>query len=120
MSPRNWFNNGQTLFYGRGGAGNAHKEDEAASPPDPGTVPTLKNKFYTTGRGGSGNMAENDLKHPEIARRRQDVDVTPAPLVVENNFPTGRGGAGNIHNLTRSEIAEAKQHNDHVLATIFT
>lgn len=40
---------------------------------DPVTLetPTLKTPVYTTGRGGSGNMAKND--DPEAARRAQDV-----------------------------------------------
>ncbi len=34
-------------------------------------TPTLKGNYYTTGRGGSGNMAKNT--DPEEARRSQDV-----------------------------------------------
>ena len=34
-------------------------------------TPTLKSAVYTTGRGGSGNMARNE--DPEEARRAQDV-----------------------------------------------
>jgi hypothetical protein len=34
-------------------------------------TPTLKSEVYTTGRGGSGNMAKN--VDAEIARRAQDV-----------------------------------------------
>lgn len=34
-------------------------------------TPTLKGEVYTTGRGGSGNMAKNI--DPEAARRAQDV-----------------------------------------------
>jgi hypothetical protein len=34
-------------------------------------TPTLKSDVYTTGRGGSGNMAKNN--DPEAARRAQDV-----------------------------------------------
>ena len=34
-------------------------------------TPTLKSEVYTTGRGGSGNMARND--DPAAARRAQDV-----------------------------------------------
>jgi hypothetical protein len=36
-------------------------------------------------------MAVNDPDHPEVARERQDVDVTFAPLAAEKNYPTGRG-----------------------------
>jgi hypothetical protein len=34
-------------------------------------TPTLKGEMYTTGRGGSGNMAKN--VDPEATRRAQDV-----------------------------------------------
>ena len=34
-------------------------------------TPTLKTDIYTTGRGGSGNMARNN--DPAEARRAQDV-----------------------------------------------
>lgn len=39
--------------------------------PDDLATPTLKNDFYTTGRGGTGNMAKNT--DAEDARRAQDV-----------------------------------------------
>ena len=39
--------------------------------PDDLVTPTLKNDFYTTGRGGTGNMAKNT--DAEDARRAQDV-----------------------------------------------
>ena len=43
------------------------------APVDPVSLetPTIKSKVYTTGRGGTGNMARND--NPEEARRAQDV-----------------------------------------------
>jgi len=34
-------------------------------------TPTIKSNYYTTGRGGSGNMAKNT--DPEEARRAQDI-----------------------------------------------
>lgn len=106
MSSQNSVNNGHKVFYGRGGAGNAHKEAAAASPQDLDT-PTVKGDMYTTGRGGRGNMVKNDPRHPNIARLRQDLNARAASLVVGMNFPIGRGGAGNIHNLTQSEIARS-------------
>lgn len=58
-------------------------------------TPTLKSDHYTTGRGGTGNMARNDPNHPEIARAAQDVDT---PVHREDDAPHfyGRGGAGNL------------------------
>ena len=70
--------------------GNANKHAEQAAPPDLVT-PTLKSEKYTTGRGGTGNMAVNDPKHPELARESQDVDAPHVALAAEKNFPTGRG-----------------------------
>jgi hypothetical protein len=52
------------------------------------TTPTLKSKMYTTGRGGAGNMANND--YGEEARTAQDVDV-PGINLPENSHHTGRG-----------------------------
>ena len=52
------------------------------------TTPTLKSKMYTTGRGGTGNMAKND--NPEESRAAQDVDV-PGILLSEGPRHTGRG-----------------------------
>jgi Protein of unknown function (DUF3602) len=74
-------------------SGNVKKEPDQAPPPDLADLgtPTLKSKTYTTGRGGSGNMAVNDPEHPEFARERQDVDVPHVTLAAEKNFPTGRG-----------------------------
>ncbi|KAL8965106.1 MAG: hypothetical protein Q9183_004025, partial [Haloplaca sp. 2 TL-2023] len=40
---------------------------------NPLVTPTIKTNTYTTGRGGTGNMKKNDPKHPEVARRSQDV-----------------------------------------------
>lgn len=56
----------------------------------PQPTPTLKSDMYTTGRGGTGNMAKNDPQHPEEARRAQDVDV-PKMTISEGVHHTGRG-----------------------------
>lgn len=55
---------------------------------EPITTPTLKTKTYTTGRGGTGNMAKND--NPEEARAAQDIDI-PGILLNESTHHTGRG-----------------------------
>lgn len=67
------------LSHGRGGAGNinsslTNKPIDAAD----FETPTLKGEVYTTGRGGSGNMAKN--LDPAEARRAQDVIGLVAPL----------------------------------------
>ena len=53
----------------------------APSDLDPVTLetPTLKGEVYTTGRGGSGNMARND--DPAAARRAQDVVGYETPSI---------------------------------------
>jgi hypothetical protein len=64
------------------------------------STPTLKNSTYTTGRGGSGNMARNDPANPEKARAAQDVEAPAVALQRrlsnEGSFHTGRGGAANV------------------------
>lgn len=58
-------------------------------------TPTLKAEHYTTGRGGTGNIAKNDPTRPEIARAAQDVEGPP-PREPEGKVHYGRGGAANI------------------------
>ena len=53
-------------------------------------TPTIKGEVYTTGRGGSGNMAKNDPSRPEIAREAQDVVASPRRESGEA-YSTGRG-----------------------------
>ncbi|KAF1950679.1 hypothetical protein CC80DRAFT_426312 [Byssothecium circinans] len=97
--------------HGRGGAGNITKEQKSPqlTPADLAT-PTLKSEHFTTGRGGTGNMARNDPKFPEIARASQDVE---APLHREPEGPHhyGRGGAANVAKPTEEEKRAAQEHN---------
>jgi hypothetical protein len=58
------------VSHGRGGAGNLAPATAIDQQIDLET-PTLKSEVYTTGRGGSGNMAKN--VDPAEARRAQDV-----------------------------------------------
>ncbi|KAI4187065.1 MAG: hypothetical protein L6R41_003049 [Letrouitia leprolyta] len=80
----------QKASHGRGGAGNIGPTVNDASRPANLATPTIKSSIYTTGRGGSGNMKRNDPKHPELARKSQDV----APVVVPQRRSAGGGGAG--------------------------
>lgn len=50
----------------------------------------MKSDHYTTGRGGTGNMAKFDPDRPEEARAAQDVDV-PGIALSEGPQLTGRG-----------------------------
>jgi hypothetical protein len=101
---------GRNISYGRGGAGKIsiglettpRKSDQhtgnitsmsrqqSATTPSDLVTPTIKQEVYTTGRGGTGNMVQNDPKRPEIARERQDVD---SPPLRAEQYPhhTGRG-----------------------------
>jgi hypothetical protein len=100
---------------------------------DPVTLetPTLKGEVYTTGRGGSGNMAKNT--DPEAARRAQDVvgyvlstenqrfiHIEARTNIILSSAPrrestssahVGRGGAANVFKPTEAEIAAAKRDN---------
>jgi hypothetical protein len=73
--------------------GNIGKEPPASG--DDLTTPTIKSDTYTTGRGGSGNMAKNDPNHPELARASQDVEPVPK-TERSGSFHIGRGGAANV------------------------
>lgn len=117
-------------LHGRGGAGtypltlqthltHPHKDIGNIAPRSPALrptdleTPTIKASLYTTGRGGTGNMASNDPTNPSLARQAQDVE---APVGIarepENTFRYGRGGAANIAQLTEEEIAGAKSRNE--------
>ena len=76
------------------------KKEQA--PPTAGenmTTPTLKSKMYSTGRGGTGNMAKNDFG--DEARTAQDVDV-PGITLPENTHHTGRGEECQANSQTSS------------------
>jgi len=80
--------------HGRGGAGNISKDKVPTGATEGLVTPTIKSDKYTTGRGGTGNMAKNDPARPEVARESQDVK---APPIREHEGPVhvGRGGAAN-------------------------
>ncbi|KAL2004720.1 hypothetical protein VTN00DRAFT_3248 [Thermoascus crustaceus] len=86
---------GRNVSHGRGGAGNMYSDAAPTTPKDLVT-PTIKQDIYTTGRGGSGNMMQNDPEHPEIARESQDVEAPPQRLEEGRHF-TGRGGVANAY-----------------------
>lgn len=79
-------------------SGNIAKTDPTASQLQPQDLvtPTLKSNTYTTGRGGTGNMAQNDPQQPEIARAAQDVDGPAHAIDPKGPIRYGRGGAANV------------------------
>ncbi|CUM63380.1 uncharacterized protein PRCAT00000954001 [Priceomyces carsonii] len=95
------------VYYstGRGGAGNIKLSKEKPSPKlvaQGSSTPELHTSKISTGRGGYGNMINND--DPKLSRKLQDVD---GPLghskenelyaVASNkSFSVGRGGFGNV------------------------
>jgi len=93
------------VSHGRGGAGNIG--EGAAEQEDHNGLPRLTNSIYTTGRGGTGNMALNDPQHPEYARAAQDVEF-PIPPPIHTDFHGGRGGAGNVYHPEDEEAKAAK------------
>ncbi|KAJ5540341.1 uncharacterized protein N7503_009319 [Penicillium pulvis] len=97
---------GRNISYGRGGAGNISRQQSATTPRDLVT-PTIKQEVYTTGRGGSGNMVQNDPERPEIARESQDVE---SPPLRAQQIPhhTGRGGVANAYIPTAEEEERAR------------
>jgi len=100
----------RTLSHGRGGAGNMGKDRRPSAGISDLATPTIKSEKYTTGRGGSGNIAINDKNRPEVARKAQDVD-TPPPTKPEGHFHIGRGGAANVASLNEEEKLKAKEAN---------
>ncbi|KAJ5761221.1 hypothetical protein N7520_008377 [Penicillium odoratum] len=97
---------GRNISYGRGGAGNISRQHSSTMPKDLIT-PTIKQEVYTTGRGGSGNMVQNDPERPEIARESQDVE---SPPLRAQHFAhhTGRGGVANAYIPTAEEEERAR------------
>lgn len=98
----------KVVYYstGRGGAGNIKSSAEAPVPHivrEGSNTPKLTTTKITTGRGGYGNMVNNDS--PELARKLQDVEQKKSPelkAVTSNLFTVGRGGFGNVVSKTRS------------------
>ncbi|KAJ5571620.1 hypothetical protein N7535_005280 [Penicillium sp. DV-2018c] len=99
----------RNISYGRGGAGNISRQNSSsAATPNDLVTPTIKQEVYTTGRGGSGNMVQNDPRRPELARESQDVE---SPPLRAQQFPhhTGRGGAANAYIPTPEEEERGKK-----------
>merc|ERR1712000_515580 len=71
-------------------------------------TPTIKSEMYTTGRGGSGNMARNT--DALEARRAQDVVAMPR-RESGNNTHVGRGGAANVFKPSAADLETAKKDN---------
>jgi len=95
----------RVVSYGRGGVGNIG--EAVGEPEDQVALPHLTSAVYTTGRGGTGNMALNDPNHPEYARIAQDIDL-PMTLDSTTDFHGGRGGAGNVYHPEEEEAKAAK------------
>ena len=93
-------------------AGNYAPRSPAVDPTDLKT-PTIKSDLYTTGRGGTGNMALNLHSHPELARAAQDVEMPPIlGREPEHGVHYGRGGAANFAPMTSEARAIARDRND--------
>lgn len=116
-------------FYystGRGGAGNIKTSSEAPAPhivSQGANTPKLTTSKITTGRGGYGNMVNND--NPELSRKLQDVDYgkkSPELNAVASNmsFTVGRGGFGNVVSKTRSNGSSTGSAGNNNLYTVIS
>jgi len=94
MATRDSASPSRGVLSGRGGAGNFGKENRTNITPEDLDTPTLKSEHYTTGRGGSGNIARNDSAAE--ARLAQDVEAQAVKHHEEQNLHYGRGGAANV------------------------
>ncbi|KAL2072853.1 hypothetical protein VTL71DRAFT_12196 [Oculimacula yallundae] len=99
---------GAGLSHGRGGAGNFGVSSSDNTPVSLET-PTIKSDMYTTGRGGTGNMAKNT--DAQEARRAQDVVAHPRRESASNT-QIGRGGAGNVFKPSAADLESAKKDNN--------
>lgn len=106
------------VYYstGRGGAGNFKASEEIPSPklvPQGSNTPALTTPKFTTGRGGYGNMVNND--DPELTRKLQDVDGDKEEklhTVTSSSFAVGRGGFGNVISNTKSHGSSTGSKNN--------
>lgn len=65
-------------------------------------------KFYSTGRGGAGNISHGDRpQEPTFAEEGAAV-----PQLRSERYTTGRGGAGNIRNNDDAQVARRLQDVD--------
>ncbi|QIW99949.1 hypothetical protein AMS68_005467 [Peltaster fructicola] len=99
----------RTSSHGRGGAGNinARPENTGSSAADLQT-PTIKSDVFTTGRGGSGNMASTTCS--DTRRAAQDVEA-PQHHTKEahGTFHWGRGGDGNMVTVGDGDRPKSRQ-----------
>lgn len=120
--------NDKKVYYstGRGGAGNFHSLSQVPSPKLvlPGTnTPSITTNKFTTGRGGYGNMVEND--DPKLTRKLQDVDTKPLPkendlhaVGSNKSFLVGRGGFGNVISKTKSDGSTASNGGNNLYTVV--
>lgn len=89
--------------HGRGGAGNINTKPSSTITTSDLATPTIKGATYTTGRGGSGNMASANPSNPSEMRAAQDVDT---PLhhskEMQGTYHWGRGGEGNMTTIGKN------------------
>jgi hypothetical protein len=96
--------------HGRGGAGNFNSKPGSSVDVQELQTPTIKTSTYTTGRGGSGNMAKYNPDDPTEARLAQDVEA-PAHhnKEMQGTYHWGRGGEGNMTTLGKSGAEQARE-----------
>ncbi|KAI1361246.1 hypothetical protein F5Y08DRAFT_24995 [Xylaria arbuscula] len=89
---------GPEVSHGRGGAGNINPDDTEYVDGEivrQGDVGTHGDGAYSTGRGGTANIADTDTP----LGPRADKEVVPEAALrpsVDGDFHTGRGGHANV------------------------
>ncbi|ODQ63508.1 hypothetical protein NADFUDRAFT_43828 [Nadsonia fulvescens var. elongata DSM 6958] len=68
------------------------------------------NNFFSTGRGGAGNIRQGD---PEQLEQKEGLPGENVPYIKQPIFTTGRGGFGNMrHNDEEGKLARKLQDVD--------
>lgn len=106
------------ISTGRGGAGNIKRSSSIPSPklvPQGSNTPAITQNKFTTGRGGYGNMVENE--DPKLTRKLQDVDGDNRKendlhaVTSTKSFSVGRGGFGNVVSADSNSGLEGSPNN---------
>ncbi|KAI1820353.1 hypothetical protein F4861DRAFT_523432 [Xylaria intraflava] len=96
------------VSHGRGGAGNINPDTTEYVDGEivrQGQVGTHGDGAYSTGRGGSANIADKDIPPAP----RADKDFVPEAALrpsVDGDFHTGRGGVANVVRAPEPEPAK--------------
>lgn len=95
------------VSHGRGGAGNINPDDTKYVDGEitrQGQAGSHGDGPFSTGRGGSANIANADKDAAATRADKQVVpDVAVRPSDENKDYHTGRGGAGNAHLAAKAD-----------------